>query len=189
LGVAAFLTLFLSVFNWAAFVEPYRAAHPGALKAVVIVFDLAAIWLWCVTGFKLAVALKFGDSRLEFLEFPYPLNGPFVIRWWPAAGIDRVNQGSFTLRCVEEWHESRGQGDDETALLIHEEIWNGTWFLDQATTFPRLESLELHCNLPDDALATHLSADKPVFWELEVKLDLPGLDFHETYLVPVYGPG
>ena len=25
-----------------------------------------------------------------------------------------------------------------------------------------------------------------MFWELEVKLDLPGLDFNETYLMPVY---
>jgi hypothetical protein len=32
-----------------------------------------------------------------------------------------------------------------------------------------------------------LSAEKPVFWEFEVKLDLPGLDFQETYLVPIYG--
>jgi hypothetical protein len=36
-------------------------------------------------------------------------------------------------------------------------------------------------------LSTRLSADKPLFWELEVKLKLPGLDFSETYLVPIYG--
>ena len=26
-----------------------------------------------------------------------------------------------------------------------------------------------------------------MFWELEVMLDLPGLDFNDTYLVPIYG--
>jgi hypothetical protein len=41
---------------------------------------------------------------------------------------------------------------------------------------------------PSDAQPTHLSTAKPTFWELEVKLDLPGLDFNETYLVPVYAP-
>jgi len=34
--------------------------------------------------------------------------------------------------------------------------------------------------------STRLSADKPVFWEFTVELDLAGFDFKETYLVPVY---
>jgi hypothetical protein len=42
--------------------------------------------------------------------------------------------------------------------------------------------------LPDDARATDLRANRPIFWELEAQLDLPGLDFKETYLVPIYGP-
>jgi hypothetical protein len=36
-------------------------------------------------------------------------------------------------------------------------------------------------------LPTRLSADRPLFWELEVKLGLPGVAFNETYLVPIYG--
>jgi hypothetical protein len=47
--------------------------------------------------------------------------------------------------------------------------------------------LELRFEPPADGMSTQLSADKPVFWEFEVELDLPGLDFKETYLVPVYG--
>ena len=35
-------------------------------------------------------------------------------------------------------------------------------------------------------LATRLSADRPVLWELELNLDVPGLDFKQTYLVPIY---
>ncbi len=46
--------------------------------------------------------------------------------------------------------------------------------------------MELCCDLPDDAVTTQLTANQPVFWELEVKLALPGLDFKETYLIPVY---
>ena len=183
LGVAAFLTLFLSIFNWFAFMD---GGGPVLLKAAVALFDLAAIWSWCVAGSKLLRALKFGDSRLEFLKLPYPPDEPVVLRWWPAAAIGRVDKGSFTLRCVEEWQESRGQGDNRTTVVIHEEIWSGIWFLDPARTFPRQEAIELRYELPKDAVTTQLSADKPVFWELEAKLDLPGLDFQETYLVPVY---
>jgi hypothetical protein len=56
---------------------------------------------------------------------------------------------------------------------------------------PKLElkdSVELRYELPADAQPTQLSADTPIFWELEVKLDLPGLDFQEIYLVPIYSP-
>lgn len=183
LCVAAFLTLFLSIFNWFAFVD---GGGPVLLKAVIALFDLVAIWTWCVAGFKLLRTLKFGDSWIEFLKFPYPTDEPVILRWWPAAAISRIDKGSFTLRCMEEWLESRGQGDNRTTVVIHEEIWSGTWFLDTARTFPRQESMELRFELPKDAATTQLSADKTVFWELEVKLDLPGLDFKETYLVPVY---
>jgi hypothetical protein len=40
---------------------------------------------------------------------------------------------------------------------------------------------------PPDAAPTRLHAPQPVFWEFHVTLDLPGLDFEEIYLVPVYG--
>lgn len=182
LGVAAFLTLFLSIFNWFAFMDK----GPFVLKAVVGLFDLAAIWVWCQAGVNLLRALKFGGSRVEFLKFPCPLDEPLVVRWWPPTRMTRVDQGSFTLRCVKEWHETRGSGDNRSTVLIHEEIWSGTWFLDHATMFTHLESMELRCDLPNDAVTTQLTTDQPVFWELEVKFALPGLDFKETYLIPLY---
>jgi hypothetical protein len=59
--------------------------------------------------------------------------------------------------------------------------------MQQPRNFRLREVVELRYDLPADARPTQLSGDKPLYWELEVKLDLPGLDFNETYLVPVYG--
>ena len=56
---------------------------------------------------QLARALKFGHSRIEFESFPFHLAGPVVLRWQLRRGIRHVNKGTFTLRCVEEWLESR----------------------------------------------------------------------------------
>ena len=70
--------------------------------------------------------------------------------------------------------------------LIHEELWSAKWIVDQPRKFELKDSVELRYELPNSARQTQLSADKPVFWELEVKLDLPGLDFKQTYLVPIY---
>lgn len=181
-GGAIFLTLFLSMFNWWAFF----GKGPLMVKVIVSIFDLLAFFAWWQAFLKIGHAAKFGGSRLEFTQFPYRLGQSLRLRWLPASGISQVNQGTFTLRCVEEWFERRGHGKNSSTTLVHEEIWSGTWFLDQVRSFPRLEEMELCCELPADAPATQLSADKPIFWELEVKLDLPGLDFSETYLVPVY---
>jgi hypothetical protein len=135
---------------------------------------------------SIARAIKFGGSRIEFAHFPYRLPEPIVIRWEQPKGIARVNKGAFTLRCVEEWFEREGDGSNNSRRLAHEEIWSGTWHLEQPRPFELGKWMELRFELPADAPSTQLSAERPVFWEFEVKLDLPGLDFEETYLVPIY---
>ena len=177
------VTVFLSIFNWWAF----AANGPWMVKGIVGLFDVLALLLWVQAAQQLLRALKFGHSRVEFTAFPCRLPKPVVVRWQPFGGINRANQGTFTLRCVEEWVESTGSGRNRTATLVHEEIWSAKWILEQPRNFQLREAVELSYELPADAKPTQLNADKPIFWELEVKLDLPGLDFYETYLVPVYG--
>jgi hypothetical protein len=181
-GGAAFMTLFLSMFNWWAFF----ANGPWPVKAIVILFDLILIAVWWQAVVLLGRALKFGGSHVEFARFPYRLTEPLVLRWQPANGIAQANKGTFTLRCVEEWFERRGHGKNRSAHLVQEEVWSGTWFLEQPHAFQPAEQIEFHYEPRADAPPTRLSADRPVFWEFEVKLDLPGFDFEETYLVPVY---
>ena len=184
LGRCLFLSLFLSAFNFWAF----WANGPWLVKGVVTLFDLILLAAWWEAFIRLGRALKFGGSRIVFNPFPCRLSGPIAIRWRPAKGIVQTSKGSFTLRCVEEWFESHGTGKSRTTTMIHEEIWRQTWVLDEARMFRSGEEIVLQFDQPAGALPTCLSADRPVFWEFEVKLDLPGLDFEETYLVPVYGP-
>jgi hypothetical protein len=128
-------------------------------------------------------ALKFGYSRIEFASFPFRLPEPVVICWRPFGGISRINKGTFALRCVEERMERQGK----TVSIVHEEIWRANWIVEQPRNLQLREEVALRYELPADAQSTNLGAQNPLFWELEVKLDLPGLDFDETYLVPVYG--
>lgn len=186
LAGAGGLTLFLSIFNYWAFF----AKGPWMVKAIVVLFDLILLAVWWEAVVRLGRALKFGGSRIEFARFPYRPGEPVVLRWHPADGIVQARKGSFTLRGVEEWFEHRGSGKNRSAHLVQEEFWRATWQLDEPRLFTRGEIVELRFELPDGAPSTRLSTDKdkPVFWEFEVNLDLPGLDFEETYLVPVYGP-
>lgn len=181
LGAGVF-TLFLSMFNWWAFF----AKGPWLVKAVVVIFDLILLAIWYQAVVYVGRAVKFGGSCIEFAHFPYSRTQPIVVRWQRASGIERINQGTFTLRCVEEWLEQRGSGKNRSIQVIHEERWSGTWRVDRPQTFEFGQWIELKFDLPPNPAPTRLSAERPLFWEFEVHLDLPGLDFNETYLVPIY---
>jgi hypothetical protein len=57
---------------------------------------------------------------------------------------------------------------------------------DEPHDFEPGEDTALTFDLPPDAPPTSLAGETPVFWELVVAMDLPGLDFAETCLVPIY---
>ena len=40
--------------------------------------------------------------------------------------------------------------------------------------------------VPPDAPSTNLRANPPRYWELEVEVDAPGVNFLRTYGVPIY---
>jgi hypothetical protein len=181
-ALAVGITVFLSMFNWWAF----GAGGPLMVKIITGLFDLMALGMWGQTGWKLIGALKFGRSRVGFARFPYSTSEPVILRWHSAQGISQVRKGSFTLRCVKEWMEVTGNGKNQNRTLVHEELWSAKWLLEQPRNLQLNEVVELRYDLPEDALPTQFSADMPVFWELEVKLDLPGPDFCATYLVPIY---
>lgn len=183
-GLAVGVTVFLSIFNWWAFWTPAE----WMVKGIVLLLDAIGLLMWWQAALKLGRAIKFGPARISFTRFPYRLNEPVIVQWRPSVNIRHVRGGSFTLRCVEEWMEWRGTGSQRSRNLIQEEVWSGTWLLERPRDFQVTDGVELRYDLPADARSTQLSVEKPVFWELEVKLDAPGLDFRETYLVPVYAP-
>jgi hypothetical protein len=181
-AMAVGLTIFLSMFNWWAF----GIGGPWMVKGIVGLFDFVAVMVWLQAMQQVGRALKFGHSKVQFETFPCFLPDPVAIRWQPFRGVGQVHKGTFTLRCIEEWMEQHGTGKNRTTVLIHNEIWRGVGMFEQPRNFQLRETVDLNFNIPTSARSTDLSADKPVFWELEVKLDLPGLDFAETYLVPIY---
>jgi hypothetical protein len=178
------LSIFLSMFNWWAFLKQ----GPWMLKGIVILFDSIGLLMWWQAGRKVGSAIKFGHSRIAFTRFPYDVLEPVVIRWWPCDTISQINKGAFTLRCVEEWMQVTTSGRKRSVELIQEEVWSGKWLLETPRKLQIKDTVELCYELPKSARSTQLSVDRPLFWELEVKLDLPGLDFEQTYLVPVYSP-
>jgi hypothetical protein len=179
---AAGVSVFLSIFNWWAF----GAQEPLMVKIIVGLFDLVLLILWWQFLLTLVRALKFSGSRIAFARFPYSVNEPVLIRWQTPGGINGPRKGSFTLRCVEEWWETTGSGKNRSNRLVQEEIWSGAWQLEPADELLPGKTRDFSFQPPADAPPTGLSSRKPVFWEFEVKLEMPGPDFVANYLVPVY---
>jgi hypothetical protein len=182
LAGAGFMALFLSIFNWWA----WFARGPWMVKAIVSLFDLILAYFFWQLLLTLIRAVRFGNSQIEFVRFPYRVNEPVKVRWLTPPHINRANKGTFTLRCVKEWYETTGSGDNRSRNVIHEVQWNGTWTFEQPEDFPPGKNIDLDFQPPADVPATSLSSPPTVFWEFEVKFSLPGPDFKETYLVPVY---
>jgi len=177
-----FLALFLSMFNWWA----WGPHGPWPLKIFVSLFDLwpiFALWQACLTFSR---ALRFGDSRIEYVRFPYRVNEKIVVRWLTPSGMARAEKGTFTLRCVREFYETMGSGSNRSRYIVHEEQWSGTWQLDRPENFPPGKNIELEFQPAANLPATCLSGSATVCWEFEVNLSMPGPDFKEAYLVPVY---
>jgi hypothetical protein len=184
IGGVIFFVLFLSIFNWWAFL----AKGPWMVKIIVSIFDLVLLYLIWEVGQLVGRTVKFGPTRIEFVRFPFRPGETLSVHWVVPKGMTRVTKGTFTLRCVEEWYEVSGTRKDRSRHLVQETIWRATAHLEQPHDLRPEMPEELRFEIPADVPGTVLSQrdTKPVFWELAVDLDLAGLDFKETFMIPVY---
>jgi hypothetical protein len=182
IALALIFSAMMAVFNWQAFFRD----NGLVLKIVVALFDaLLAYVVWnaiATTG----RALKFGGSHVGFARFPFRRSQPVVLRWRIPSGMTRANAGTFSLRCIQEGYERHGSGKDRSRHLVHEQLWCTEARLARPQNLTPGKVEEVRFELPAEVPATNLTSATPVFWELTVELDLPGFDFKQTYLVPVY---
>ena len=177
-----FVSVFLAPFHWWAF---YSGDEHIMVKVVVVLLELA---FGLGGGYyflnNLALYLKYGNSRLQFGSFPFYLGDKLsvVLANLPA----EINQVQFDLRCIEEKYEIHQRGQDRESKVVCYQIYH------EARTLKGREvsasgKLSLEWDLPDDPEFTSTLSQRPArFWELEVKADTPGVDYHSCFLLPVY---
>lgn len=180
-SMAGFMSLFFSIMNWIA----WFADAPVLFKIVAVPFDLILVLVWWKAGVEVARAVRFGNSRVTFDHFPLRVSETVSVGWIPPGGITSARKGSFTLRCVEEYYEERGSGSDRNKWLVHDELSAEVQSFETQTFAPG-RAVELRFTSASNALPTKLAGNRPIFWELEVKLARDGLDFEERYLIPIY---
>jgi len=180
--LSAFLFVFLIPFNYLVFVSEEWADE---LLALIFVYVFDAIWVTTV-GYALYCLvryLKFGASSLRFSSFPFFLGERLQVQFAFPEGLHDFRTLKATLRCVEERFESPDGQSNEVRCY---ETWADTVCLEGGSLDAGDPVIALAFDIPTDARSTALAERPPVYWEIEIKADLPGIDYKATFLVPVY---
>lgn len=179
------VSVFLAPFHWWAFVS-----DEGSLmvKIIVVLLDLA---FGLGGGYyflnNLALYLKYGNSRLRFSNFPFLLGEKLSVVLVDLPS--KINQLQLDLRFIEEKYETRQRGNSRESRVVCYQLFHEARTLRGREVAPS-GKLSLEWDLPGKPEWTSALSQRPArFWELEVKADTPGIDYHCRFLLPVYARG
>lgn len=184
LAMLPFFVAFLGVMNYVVFVVDGGA--PLFAKAIAVLFDMIFLFALYRLGLMFLRAIKFGRSRLRFDRFPYRTGDTFPVRVELPTPLRRASGGRITLRQIEEYWEVTGRGKSRSKRIVHACGWSGVrvFGVDELQLGSALP--EISFAIPTEASPTWIDAERPVFWEVELEITTPGVDFQGRYLVPVY---
>lgn len=181
-AVATFLSLFLSIFNYFVFVEP-EGDVPVFAKVMVGLFDLIALGAWGHGFYVLGRRLKYGHPRVRFAVFPLEVGKTLRVGLDLPASLTHAGRLDAVLRCAEQVWETQRMGSKSKRVLVTYELWSEKRSLDAGAVGP---DLSLSFDLPADAPSTDFGATQARFWELQLDMETPGIDYHAMFLLPVY---
>ena len=186
LGAAAFLIAVMAPATWWVFFSDEAVSFWA--KAMVVVFDIVTLWTCYDFSRKLAQYFKYGNSRLRFISFPFHLGDQLSVM---LADLPReINQLCLDLRFIEEHYEYRGYGQNRSKEIVCYQLFHEARTLQGRDMASFAGKLSLEWDLPDEPEWTTTLSQRPArFWELEVKAETPGVDYHSRFLLPVYARG
>ncbi len=173
---------FLAPFHWWAF---YSGDGRIMVKIMVVFFDLV---FGLGGGYyflnNLALYLKYGNSRLRFGNFPFYLGNKLSV---VLVGLpSEIHQLQLDLRCIEEKYETRQRGRKKESRVVCYQLHHENRTL-TGSQVSSGNTMAMEWNLPGESELTSTLSQRPArFWELEVKADTPGVDYHSRFLLPVY---
>ena len=185
--IAVVFAVFMAPFHWFVYFSKDADRVPIWVNGVIGVFDLVVLALIARFFYLLVQYFKYGNSRLRFGNFPFYLGDKLsvVLVGMPS----QVNEVKMDLRFVEERYEIRGSGKNRSQRVICYQRYHENRTL-KGKDISSSRSLSLEWDLPDEPELTSSLSQRPArFWELEVKADTPGVDYHSRFLLPVYAGG
>lgn len=166
---------------------------PLFAKIGVGLFDAVLILGLGTVIYRIAAQLIHGRGKVGLNQFPLRLGEVADIEILPESRLAGLRQLKVTLKCVQEQFEARrtsragSSGTTTTVSTVGYQLFQDERALDAASARSGDGMFHVSFELPDDPdLRTRLCDSPPVYWELVVEGDVPGVDYLKRYLLPVY---
>ena len=177
--------VFLFPFHWLVFSVK---EVPGIFRVSIFFFDfiIAGFFMYCV--YLLLKLLKYGTSFFRFNQFPFylgeKLDGVIEI----SRSLQELNEMTVMVRCVAERYELRGTASDRSLVVVSYQIYGDTKKISSVQQYrSNILRIPLSFELPQDKKYETSLRDRPAkYWEMEVKSQVPGIDYSAIFFVPVY---
>jgi len=183
LGGAIFMTVFMSAFNWVAW---FTANAPIVIQIVTVLFDLLLVFLWFQAIRALIRAVRFGDCRVHYPRFPLRPGEEIDLRFTLPAGVEQVRAAILRLRCLQEYVVKSRRGHNRSSVLRQDQLYLEERRITAGEIGSAPRELRATFLLPEASPATQLDEKMPVAWEVELELDVPGVNAVYPFLLPVY---
>jgi hypothetical protein len=181
--IAIFVLASASIPNWIAY---FSGDAPTFLKLITILTNLIVI---IAIGYSVKAvwhAIKFGQTHLVYPHFPLRLGETVDLKIELPQRLHAPESAQLSLRCLNEYYEVTGHGNNRSKRLVHKILYETVQNLNAEQIMQYPGTLKATFELPIDAPSSGLQDTPPRFWELEMKITLPGLDLQQSYLLPVY---
>jgi hypothetical protein len=171
-------------------VATYANASNPTMQTVVSgliggLLDLALLVHIVRSIYKSVRFLRYGSSRVKFAHFPYSLTEKIELTLLEASRLQGCTKIEAKLRCVEERLVVESIGQRLVEHLVAHQLYAETQQLKPLAS--NQDRIKLCFQAPGDArLSTDLEDDCPRYWELEIRAELPGVDYNSVFLLPIY---
>ena len=186
LGLTVLLTFLYAAMLWFFFQK--KGNFPPVVAWIMAgVMGLALLATAVPAVLALARAWRFQPGILRWQPFPVSPGGSARFYWVSNSALPAWEKATMTLRACEQVYERKIRNQRKERKLRHYLLWEETKTLETAPTGSPEVRLEATFDIPAELPGTCLSRGTPLnYWELEVRLKMPGADLLETHLVPVY---
>ncbi|GJL55054.1 MAG: hypothetical protein NPIRA02_21860 [Nitrospirales bacterium] len=175
-------SLFLSPFHWIAFAWEERSFF---WQGIVGLLDLVII-LSVGDRFvmKLKQYLRYGNSQLEFHDFPFFLGNPLSLTLKNVPST--ISTLHLTLRCIEEAYLSDNTSQNTQSVVVCYQIYQDSQMIEQGDVHAGAD-LDLLWMLPEDPTLSSTPSERPAtYWELEVTAEQQDVNYQSRFLLPIY---
>lgn len=187
-SLGLFLAVFMIPFVWWSF---FSKQGNAVVIVVTLMFCAVAVFVLGYAVYLTFQWMKYGRSRLSFETFPFFTGKGGTILFFNRRLLSAGVLLRSTLRCLEVRYEQNSSRSNRSPSVVCYQRYVDVRDIgiDIIAEIRPTDGLELSLKFPAGAPPTSLSTQPTIYWELVMEAETPGIDFHSSFLLPVYDAG